>query len=230
MNTHALLNWEPHETGLLSLTACVEEPSANHRGPPFADRGHDGFAAEVAGILNEVRRSVEQNPEDARAAALRLLNFLTKSAKSGSEPSRGGLAPWQKRELERYLKENLDQPLYIEELASQVSLSISHFCRAFKESFGTSPHVHIIRLRLELAQRMMLTTQEPLSQIALACGLADQSHLSKLFRNEVGEAPGAWRRRNLTDAQGEARSGRPRASRFAGPDVFHSDCIGRPIP
>jgi AraC family transcriptional regulator len=83
---------------------------------------------------------------------------------------------------------------------------VSHFCRAFKESFGTTPHMQIIRLRLELAQRLMLTTAEPLSQIALACGLADQAHLSKLFRREVGETPRSWCRRNLTDAQAETRS------------------------
>jgi AraC family transcriptional regulator len=83
--------------------------------------------------------------------------------------------------------------------------------------------MHIIRLRLELAQRMMLSTEEPLSQIALACGLADQSHLSKLFRNELGETPGAWRRRNLTDAQGEARGRRLRANRSVCTQVLQSE-------
>src|SRR5690606_2306493 len=86
-------------------------------------------------------------------------------------------------------------------------------CRAFKESFGTTAHMHIIRLRLELAQRLMLTTDEPLSQIALACGLADQAHLSKLFRREMGETPSAWRRRNLTGAQADARKRRPTGAR-----------------
>ncbi len=44
------------------------------------------------------------------------------------------------------------------------------------------------------------------SHIALACGMADQAHLSKLFRRGHGEPPGAWRRRSLTDTEGEARS------------------------
>ena len=66
--------------------------------------------------------------------------------------------------------------------------------------------MYIVRLRLELAQRLMLTTEDSLSQIALACGLADQAHLSKLFGRLVGETPSAWRRRNLSDAQIEARS------------------------
>ena len=41
----------------------------------------------------------------------------------------------------------------------------------------------------------MLTTDEPLSQIALACGLCDQSHFTRVFRRIVGESPNAWRRR-----------------------------------
>jgi AraC family transcriptional regulator len=153
-------------------------------------------------LLDDVRRAMARDPQAAHAAALRLVTVLTLPAASLAEV-RGGLAPWQKRKLDRYLRAHLDRPLRLEELAEQIPLSVSHFCRAFKESFGTTPHMHIIRLRLALAQRLMLTTAEPLSQIALACGLADQAHLSKLFRREVGETPSAWRRRNLTDAQAE---------------------------
>jgi len=73
----------------------------------------------------------------------------------------------------------------------------------------------------------MLTTEDPLSQIALACGLADQAHLSKLFRRAVGETPSAWRRRNLTDAQAETRSRRSIGSQFVSP-ASGSGCIGPP--
>jgi AraC-like DNA-binding protein len=41
---------------------------------------------------------------------------------------------------------------------------------------------------------MMSTTQEPLSQIAIACGLCDQAHLCKVFRRMIGMSPSAWRR------------------------------------
>jgi len=40
----------------------------------------------------------------------------------------------------------------------------------------------------------MLTTREPLSAIALSCGLRDQSHFTTVFRRIVGETPSAWRR------------------------------------
>src|SRR5262249_59920015 len=98
------------------------------------------------------------------------------------------------------MSEHLTCPLQLEELADQVSLSVSYFCRAFKETFGDTPHEYIIHARLAHAQRLMLATSEPLSQVALACGFADQAHFCKLFRRGTGETPGAWRRRNFAGA------------------------------
>ncbi|MFE0753037.1 helix-turn-helix domain-containing protein [Inquilinus sp. NPDC058860] len=157
-----------------------------------------GPAETAAALIEDVRRGLVRNPEAARAAAVRLVTLLTLSR--AAEGTRGGLAPWQKRRVDRYLRRSLHRPLRIGELAEQAALSTSHFARAFKDSFGTTPHGYIIRLRLERARRLMLTTRDPLSQIALACGLASQSHLSKLFRRWFGETPSAWRRRNLTGA------------------------------
>jgi transcriptional regulator GlxA family with amidase domain len=53
-----------------------------------------------------------------------------------------------------------------------------------------------------LAQELMLSTREPLTQIAFESGFADLSHLSKAFRRDRGEPPSTWRRRNLFDPQG----------------------------
>src|SRR5262249_13957861 len=100
---------------------------------------------------------------------------------------------------------HLARAMHLEELADQVSLSVSYFCRAFKETFGDTPHEYIIGLRLERAQQLMLSTADSLSQIALACGFADQAHFCKIFRRGMGETPSAWRRRNVSDPQAEAR-------------------------
>ena len=174
---------------------------------PLSTAARRRSMADAVGILDDVRRRIGRDPEGARVAALRLVALL---ASPGGEPVpvRGGLAPWQKRKVDRYIQQRLERTLRVKELAEQVSLSVSHFCRAFRESFGASPHLHLTRLRVERAQRLMLTTQDPLSQIALACGMADQAHLSKLFRRAVGEPPNAWRRRNRTGAEARGPSGR----------------------
>jgi AraC family transcriptional regulator len=191
--------------------------AAGRPNSPSEHRGCSRISTEVAEILAEICIAVDRSPEVARAAALRLVSLLTPCTSAVSAASRGGLAPWQKRKVDCYLRDHLERPLQVKQLAQQVSLSVSHFCRAFKDSFGTTPHMHIIGLRLERAKHLMLATQDPLSEIALRCGLADQAHLSKLFRRWTGETPNAWRRRNFNDAHMALRVRRSIASRIAGP-------------
>jgi AraC-like DNA-binding protein len=118
----------------------------------------------------------------------------------GTFPCRGGLAPWQVRRLTMHIENHLAESLQCEDLARLVGLSLSHFMRAFRESFGCPPHAYLMRRRMEYAQGLMLTTNTPLGQIALECGLADQSHLSRLFQKFVGETPAAWRRARVQNA------------------------------
>jgi AraC-like DNA-binding protein len=105
----------------------------------------------------------------------------------------GGLEPRQLRRVAAYISENLAENIPVAALAAVAGLSPSYFCRAFKVSVGQAPHAHIIRLRIERAMALMLETEDPLSQIAVACGLSDQSHLSKLFRDLIGTTPARWR-------------------------------------
>ena len=107
---------------------------------------------------------------------------------------RGGLAPWQARTVKTHVNTHLDGNLRIKELARLVQLSSFHFSRAFRVSFGHSPHAYVTRLRVEHAQGLILTTNLTLGQIALACGFADQAHFTKQFRRSCGESPGEWRR------------------------------------
>jgi AraC family transcriptional regulator len=113
---------------------------------------------------------------------------------------RGGLAPWQVRCVSTYIEEHLSETIHCEHLSDLVHLSLSHFMRAFRDSFGCPPHAYLMKRRMERAQGLMLTTNTALGQIALECGLADQSHLSRLFQRFIGESPAAWRRARATAA------------------------------
>jgi AraC family transcriptional regulator len=106
---------------------------------------------------------------------------------------RGGLATWQSRRLAAYVDANLDGKIVIKDLAASLDLSVGHFCRAFKRTFGMPARLWIRHRRIELAQGLMLTTGASLSEIALSCGMSDQSHFTRSFRRIVGEAPSSWR-------------------------------------
>lgn len=175
-------------------------PGASRNAMPKID---DHIATEVGRLLDDVRRTLNHDLSAAKTSAVRLATFLANKVPADVRPApaRGGLAPWQKRKVHAYIEEGLEGTLLVEELAGLVSLSPSYFCRAFKESFGIPPHAYIIRMRVERARNLMLTTSESLSQIALACGLVDQAHLCKCFRQAMGTTPGAWRRSHITAPQ-----------------------------
>jgi AraC family transcriptional regulator len=196
----------PHSNGVRSKHVGARTPASEDMTPSAMEQiGSDSSRRELvtraAEILDEMCREIRRGPREARQAALRLVTLLKRPSIAEAAITRGGLAPWQAQKIERYLRAQLREQMPVRELARHTQLSVSHFCRAFKETFGRTPHAYILRLRIELAQELMLSTRDPLTQIAFECGFADLSHLSKAFRREIGEPPSTWRRRNLVDPQ-----------------------------
>ena len=112
----------------------------------------------------------------------------------GSEPTRGGLAPWQvKRACER-LDSDLGGKLSLQQIAAEFDLSVSHFSRAFRTSTGLPPHQWLLRQRVNTAKQLMSVRDLPLSEIAISAGFANQSHFTRVFSSVVGVSPAAWRR------------------------------------
>lgn len=157
------------------------------------------LSATLLELLTVAQSKVEFDRQAAQAClssatALLLANLERGGPKAAAGLPRGGLPRWQAKRLVAYIEENLDQPIRSENLTALTGSSASHFFRTFKATFGQTPFGYIASRRIERAQQMMLTTNQPLSQIALDCGLCDQSHLTRLFRRLVGTTPSEWRR------------------------------------
>jgi AraC family transcriptional regulator len=131
-----------------------------------------------------------------RAIALLEGHAVPKIAKQAGDRNsrqipRGGFAAWQR--LAAHVDANLASKIVIKELAASLDISVGHFCRAFKCTFGMPARIWIRQRRIEYAQGLMLTTRASLSEIALSCGMSDQSHFTRSFRRIVGEVPSSWR-------------------------------------
>jgi AraC family transcriptional regulator len=113
---------------------------------------------------------------------------------------RGGLAPWQKRRMIERLRENLDGRIGLADLAHECGLSVSHFTRSFRRSFGTSAHRYLILQRIEKAKSLLLKSGSALSDVAQQTGFSDQASFSRTFNAVVGTPPGHWRRKANTYA------------------------------
>jgi AraC family transcriptional regulator len=105
-----------------------------------------------------------------------------------------GLDPRALRLVNGTIHEKIGQPISVSMLLSVAGLSRSYFSHAFRASVGRTPHAHIVRTRIEHAMQRMIETDEPLSEIALAAGFADQAHFSNKFRRVTGMTPTRWRR------------------------------------
>ncbi|WP_137133308.1 AraC family transcriptional regulator [Rhizobium sp. FKY42] len=147
-------------------------------------------------LLVHAMSLVEQNEEGAMELIRKASELVgnTEISESPSPSTRGGLAPWQVSRIKRHIEKELAGRINIDDLALITRLSTSYFSAAFRASFGTSPHDYICRRRIDHAKQLMLTTDTPLCEIALDCGLADQSHLCRVFRRITGQTPAAWRR------------------------------------
>lgn len=111
------------------------------------------------------------------------------------QPTLGGLSPKVLlRAIER-LRSDSDADVSLDALASDAGLSRFHFCRAFKESTGLSPHAWLRRHRLEQAMNMLRDTDASIASVAAELGYASQTAFAAAFRRLTGETPSDWRRR-----------------------------------
>jgi len=111
------------------------------------------------------------------------------------QPVMGGLSPKVLvRAIER-LRSDVDTDVSLAALASEAGLSRFHFCRAFKESTGLSPHAWLRQYRLEQAMNMLRDSDASIVAIAAALGYSSQAAFAAAFRKLTGETPSEWRRR-----------------------------------
>lgn len=160
----------------------------------------------LASLLPATAKPEEANPLFLDHVAVALAAHLA-CTYGGMNPDaglpRGGLAPWQERRVKELMTACLHEEVSLNRLAAECSLSVRHFARAFRQSTGLSPHRWLLKHRVDSARELLNNRALSLSDVALACGFADQSHFTRVFTAMFGISPGAWRRANglSNDAQ-----------------------------
>jgi len=107
--------------------------------------------------------------------------------------SSNGLSHERLKRVRDYIETHLDDRLTLTDLARVACLSPYHFSRSFKEAVGVGPQRYVMRRRLERAKTLVRRSSRPLAVIAQDVGFADQSHLTMIFRREIGMTPGRYR-------------------------------------
>ena len=155
------------------------------------------MANSLVELLETAKRELEGDNEAAKASLAKASIILrSETARlSGANGSKaGGLAGWQIARVQAFIDENLQCTIHRKDLSAVARLSKAHFSRSFKQAFGEPPHAYVMRRRLNKALLLIVTSSDSLSQIALSTGFSDKSHLSKFFKQTLGQAPASWRR------------------------------------
>ncbi len=113
---------------------------------------------------------------------------------AGFSSPRAGLGLAQLRRVTSRLLDDITADISLDELAAECGYSRGHFIRAFKQTTGLPPYRWLLHERVKRVQIYLSETAEPLVDIALQCGFADQAHMTRIFTKITGISPGAWRR------------------------------------
>ena len=101
-------------------------------------------------------------------------------------------ADGQLRRAADYIEAHCMRSLKLEEICAAAGLSPSHLIRSFKARYGMTPHAWLVNCRIQLCRRR-LKEGEPIADVALAAGFADQAHLQRAFKLHVAATPGQYR-------------------------------------
>ncbi|MGC0327697.1 transcriptional regulator GlxA family with amidase domain [Streptomyces sp. SAI-170] len=102
-------------------------------------------------------------------------------------------------ELRLHISDHLDGDLSASALAARMCLSERHFARVFRQETGTTPAAYVEAARVEAARRLLESTDQPLDEVAAACGLGSVETLHRALRKQLGTTPAAYRRRFRTN-------------------------------
>ena len=93
-----------------------------------------------------------------------------------------------------FIAASFEEPVTIEEMARVACLSTNHFLRTFRQAFRQTPHQFLTAQRLERAQRLLLHTDLPVTEVCLSVGFESLGSFSSLFRRMLGASPEKFRR------------------------------------
>ena len=96
-------------------------------------------------------------------------------------------------EAQRYMREHLSEHITLEDIAASVHLSASFFHVVFKEIMLTTPHRHLLNIRLDHAKNLLVNSDLSLSYIAEICGFDSQVYFNYIIKKELGTTPKKYR-------------------------------------
>ncbi len=182
-----------------ATAVAAARPADSERNARF-NRGSlspgDGVVGELVRAMHAPGSGKERADELFQVHVRRALAACAVGSKDGvfrQTGNRGGLAPCQLHRATEILEAHIGGRICVSAVARECGLTAKHFARAFRVSTGVAPSQWLIDRRIARAKALLSTTSKGLSEVALDCGFAGQSHFTQAFGKRVGVSPARWR-------------------------------------
>jgi len=171
---------------LLQLNGLYREALGNDPRPAVISDTNVG--EHLTSLVAQIQRPIRLS--DCETDVESLIDHI-QAASTVLECARTGFALETLIAVREYLRTHLDEQIPTAALSRFSGLTESHLIRAFHREFGLPPHAYHMQLRLAQACEG-LASGLSVSTVAYECGFADQSHLSRKFKQAYGLTPAAW--------------------------------------
>ena len=103
------------------------------------------------------------------------------------------------RTIISHIRSNLYENQDIDQLAKIACMSKDHFIRIFKKETGDTPNAYITKKKMEAAELLLITSDEPIKNVAIKLGYDDCSYFNKTFKKYSGITPQQYRMAHKDD-------------------------------
>lgn len=118
---------------------------------------------------------------------IKILRFIHSDTNSDRKAS-------MSEKIVKYIKENYNRDLSLDELASIVFVNPYHLAHTFKSEIGVPPIQFLIQYRIEKAKEILIHTNMPVREIAFKVGYPNANYFNSLFKKFTGLSPGKFRK------------------------------------
>lgn len=101
------------------------------------------------------------------------------------------------RPVTEYIEKNYESKLYTDDLAARINCDKFRLCRIFKAATGGTVIDYVNFVRLRKAEEILISGQMNISETAFACGFSSVQYFNKVFKKQLGCAPGTFIRKSL---------------------------------
>jgi len=147
----------------------------------------------AAAWATRVRTEVQQH-DSASVLAIDGAMMLMMAEITRTQIDGARMPPRWLRSVEEALSVSVAEPPSVEELSKIAGVHPTHLLRTFRRYHGTTIANFVRKQRIERARAAVAEGKRPLAMIALDAGFADQSHVTRVFRQAFGETPGQYAR------------------------------------